>query len=79
MGRPQPHVSQQLGWLREAVLVAGRRKGLFVCYRLNDSRVERVLEAMLESPEEHGPVRTYSCPRCEASSEQDDGSRPMER
>lgn len=68
VGRPQPYVSQQLGVLREANLVTDRREGLFVYYSLNDVRVEQVLEAMLGPPEEHGPVKTCSCPHCEMTS-----------
>jgi len=68
VGRPQPYVSQQLSKLREANLVADQREGLFVYYSLSNPRVERVLEAMLGPPEEHGPVKTCSCPRCEKTS-----------
>ena len=67
LGRPQPYVSQQLSKLREADLVADRREGLFVYYSLSDARVGRILEALLGPPEEHGPVETCSCPRCETT------------
>lgn len=68
VGRPQPYVSQQLGKLRGADLVADHRDGLFVYYSLSDDRVGRVLEEMLGPPEEHGPFRACSCPRCETMS-----------
>lgn len=65
--RPQPYVSQQLGHLREAQLVADRRDGLFVYYSLGDSDVERILEAMLGPPEKDGPLSACSCPRCQTT------------
>ncbi len=68
VGRPQPYVSQQLSKLREADLVADRREGLFVYYSLSDRGVKRVLEIMLGPTEEHGPVETCTCPRCENAS-----------
>lgn len=68
LDRPQPYVSQQLGRLREAGLVADRRDGLFVYYSLSDPGVERVLKALLGPPEEGGPVEGCSCPRCERPS-----------
>ena len=68
VGRPQPYVSQQLSRLREADVVTDRREGLFVYYSLSDARVERVLEVLLGPPEDHGPVETCSCPRCDTTS-----------
>jgi len=68
LDRPQPYVSQQLSKLREADLVRDRREGLFVYYSLSDARIERVLEVLLGPPEEHGPVETCSCPRCDMTS-----------
>lgn len=74
--RPQPYVSQQLSKLREADLVADRREGLYVYYSLSDAGVGRILEVMLGPAEEHGPVATCSCPRCEtASSTEGDGEK----
>ncbi len=66
--RPQPYVSQQLGQLREAELVADRQDGLFVYYSLVDSDVERIVEVMLGPPEARGPIEACSCPRCEIPS-----------
>lgn len=56
LGRPQAYVSQQLRVLREAGVVTDRKDGLLVYYRLNDSRVMRLLEEIL------GPASGPSCP-----------------
>ena len=42
--RSQPYVSQQLSVLREAGIVACRREGQFVYYRLIDPFVEQLLD-----------------------------------
>ena len=68
LGRPQAYVSQQLAVLRDAGVVADRREGLFVYYRLADSQVERLLEQMLGPAGEPAPVVGCPCPRCAASS-----------
>jgi len=47
LGRPQAYVSQQLRVLRDAGMVADRKDGLLVYYRLANRRVERLLEEML--------------------------------
>ncbi|MCL6429786.1 MAG: metalloregulator ArsR/SmtB family transcription factor [Anaerolineae bacterium] len=44
-GRPQPYISQQLAELRQAGLVADRREGRRIFYRLADPRVCSVLAA----------------------------------
>ena len=44
-GRPQPYISQQLAELRQAELVADRREGRRIFYRLADPRVCAVLAA----------------------------------
>ncbi len=67
LDRPQPYVSQQLGKLREADLVADRREGLYVYYSLGNSRVEELLQAMLGAPQERGRVDGCECPECEVS------------
>lgn len=75
--RPQPYVSQQLGRLREADVVTDRREGIFVYYSLSDARIERVLEVLLGPPEDHGPVETCPCPRCDMTSgSESDVERP---
>ena len=64
--RRQAYVSQQLMVLREAGLVATRKEGLRVFYRLNDPRTEALLDAMLgpctvDAPES---VEGCDCPHC---------------
>ena len=60
LGRPQAYVSQQLRVLREAGVVTDRKDGLLVYYRLDDRRVERLLEEVLGPAE--GPTRLAACP-----------------
>ena len=58
--RPQAYVSQQLRVLREASLVANRRDGLLVFYRLDDAQVGSLLEQVLGPP--GPPTRPPACP-----------------
>ena len=58
--RPQAYVSQQLRVLREAGVVTDRKDGLLVYYRLNDSRMTRLLKEVL-GPEVE-PTRPEDCP-----------------
>jgi len=71
----QPYVSQQLAALREAGLVADRKDGLRVYYRLSDERVRDLLSAGADILHARGievefvPVPAASlngctCPRC---------------
>ena len=60
LGRPQAYVSQQLRVLREAGVVADRKDGLLVYYRVVDTQVERLLEEALGPV--GGPSRMISCP-----------------
>jgi DNA-binding transcriptional ArsR family regulator len=46
LGIRQPGLSQQLAELREAGLIAGRKDGKQVFYRLADSRVEMFIATM---------------------------------
>ena len=46
LGIRQPGLSQQLGELREAGLIAGRKQGKQVFYRLADPRVEAFVATM---------------------------------
>ncbi len=46
--RPQPYVSQQLAVLRESGIVACRREGQFVYYRLVDPFVEQLLDEIAD-------------------------------
>lgn len=62
--RPQPYISQQLRSLREAGLITGRKKGLFIYYSLSDPRVERLLEEVLGPASQSGSLPACSCPRC---------------
>ena len=63
--RPQAYVSQQLRVLREAEMVADRKDGLLVFYRLANRRIERLLNEVLGPAER--PTRSPSCPcpRCQ--------------
>jgi DNA-binding transcriptional ArsR family regulator len=75
--RPQPYVSQQLATLREAGLVADRREGTLIYYRLADDRLAELVEqgkALVGSakgevlvfpsvPKE--PLTNCPCPRCQ--------------
>lgn len=51
LDRPQPYVSQQLCVLREAGIVACRREGQFIYYRLVDPFVEQLLEEVVDQGE----------------------------
>ncbi len=62
--RPQPYISQQLRVLREAGVIEGRKRGLFVYYRLSDERVERLLQDMLGPAGKPTPLPSCACPRC---------------
>jgi DNA-binding transcriptional ArsR family regulator len=68
LGYRQPYISQQIMVLRKAGLVAERRDGTYVFYRLADTRVVEVLDTLL--PETAGrqprvPGRVpCSCPEC---------------
>jgi DNA-binding transcriptional ArsR family regulator len=76
--RPQPYVSQQLAALREAGLVADRREGTLIYYRLADDRLAELLDqsktlatnveegagAFPSIPQEKLP--NCPCPHCQA-------------
>jgi ArsR family transcriptional regulator len=68
LGAPQPYVSQQLRVLREAGLIAQRREGLYVYYRLDDPLVERLLREVLGPVEEEALIPQCTCPRCQEAS-----------
>jgi DNA-binding transcriptional ArsR family regulator len=65
LGRPQAYVSQQLRVLREAEVVADRKDGLLVFYRLADQQVERLLENVLGPAGEPTCVPGCPCPHCQ--------------
>ncbi len=45
LGQRQPYVSQQLATLRDAGLVADRREGTLIYYRIADDHLARLLDA----------------------------------
>lgn len=77
LGQRQPYVSQQLATLREAGLVADRREGTLIFYRLVDDHLARLLDegravvtellggdlAFPPVPEE--ALANCPCPRCQ--------------
>ena len=77
LGKRQPYVSQQLGTLREAGLVAGRREGTLVYYHLADEHLATLLgegKALLMNLEAESPsfpplpkevLSNCPCPRCQ--------------
>lgn len=48
-GVPQPHLSRELARLREAGLVRARRQSKNVYYRLADTRLERLIDALCDA------------------------------
>lgn len=62
-GQRQPYVSQQLAYLRDAGILADRKEGLRVYYRIADTRVLPLLDA-LDIHGENALARTCDCPRC---------------
>ena len=48
LGVSQPNASQHLKALREAGLVAGRRQGTRICYRIADERIAAILPILLK-------------------------------
>lgn len=67
--RPQVYVSQQLRVLREAGVVADRRDGTMIYYRLSDPRIESLLNETLGPAGERTPIVDCSCPCCRAAVE----------
>jgi len=75
LNKRQPYVSQQLAALREAGLVADRKDGLRVYYRLSDERVRDLLSIGVDILRTQGievkftpvpavPLNGCTCPRC---------------
>ncbi len=74
LGQRQPYVSQQLGYLREVGLISDRKEGLRVYYRIQDSRVLKLLdtvgqmigekEGLSEGRTRHRTLAACPCPRC---------------
>ena len=76
LGMRQPYVSQQLGALRDAGVVVGRREGTLIYYRLRDARLAGLLalgQSLVEATDSsagplptvwEGPVAGCQCPGC---------------
>jgi ArsR family transcriptional regulator len=78
--KPQPYVSQQLSMLKDADLVADRREGTLIYYRLQNERVAALLAAgrnavsgegemgeggQASMPVPESPVPGCPCPSCQ--------------
>lgn len=50
---PQSTVSQHIGKLRQAGIIAGERNGLEIYYSLEDERVRRILAVLFDEKECH--------------------------
>ncbi len=48
LGVSQPNASQHLKALREAGLIAGKRQGTRICYRIADERIAAILPILLK-------------------------------
>jgi ArsR family transcriptional regulator len=71
LGKPQPYVSQQLRFLRQAGLIVDEKEGQNVYYRLVDPEIRRWLDQVLgpaigEDPTmaAHKQVIACPCPKC---------------
>ena len=70
LGYRQPYISQQIMVLKKARLVAERREGTYVYYRLDDPRVSALLDVL--APKATVPrararrLRACTCPKCSA-------------
>lgn len=76
LGQRQPYVSQQLATLREAGLIAERRDGTLVYYRVADEQVPQLIAASREwaiakrgesvqfPATKEGPIPGCPCPAC---------------
>jgi DNA-binding transcriptional ArsR family regulator len=77
LGKRQPYISQQLAALREAGLVADRREGTLIYYRLADEQMEALLERaknlvtdlegkeLAFAPIPENALDNCPCPRCQ--------------
>ena len=78
LGQRQPYVSQQLATLREAGLVADRREGTLIYYRLADDHLANLLDegktvvkdlgggGLVFPPLPEEALSNCPCPRCRA-------------
>ena len=77
----QAYVSQQLMFLRQAGLIEDRKDGLRVYYRLKDSGIIAVLDAVnkLSGVESITPeakvIAACPCPKCETAGQRQGGRR----
>lgn len=67
LGKPQPYVSQQLRFLRQAGLIGDEKEGQNVYYRLVDPEVKAWLDQVLgpatgQDPEMAAHKRAIACP-----------------
>jgi ArsR family transcriptional regulator len=62
--RSQPYISQQLRVLWDAGIIADRKDGLFVYYRLANPQVERLLTEFFGPAGPPTDVPACPCPRC---------------
>ena len=65
LGYRQSYISQQLAVLREAGLIQDRREGWNIFYRVSDSKIYSVLdavEAMLGNNSSSSPKEPVDCP-----------------
>jgi len=74
LGYRQPYISQQIMVLRKAGLVAERRDGTYVFYRLSDPRVAGLLDALLPEDSRARKQVTHRhlpcfCPVCSPAEE----------
>ncbi len=76
LGKPQPYVSQQLRFLRNAGIIADEKEGQNVYYRLADPEVRGWLDQVLgptvgAHPEmaAHKQAIACPCPKCGAATE----------
>ena len=79
--KPQPYVSQQLAVLRNAGLIADRKEGINVFYRLTDEQAARQVEVALGQLPGYQPAEAVAggpsplrsvvtgclCPKCRAA------------
>jgi ArsR family transcriptional regulator len=77
LGQRQPYVSQQLAALREAGLVADRREGTLIYYRLADDSLATLLDrgravigalmgdSVVFAPVPEEALANCPCPRCQ--------------
>jgi ArsR family transcriptional regulator len=76
LAKPQPYVSQQLRFLREAGIIQNEQVGHNVYYRLVDAEVIAWLDEILGAAEGEEPEMLYykqriscDCPKCEGTGE----------